>query len=107
VTGGVTSTTTDETLKKTGTLTDETLKKTGLKTNVTGMVVAAIRQVKNVKTARVHRKGRSERTKNVRTTSLLTAMVMSIARRTKAGRKRTRAAGQNLTAVDLVPGGLT
>jgi hypothetical protein len=50
----------------------------------------------NEKTDQVRRTGRWELTGNVRITSMQTAKAMSTAKPIRAGRKKIRAAGQNL-----------
>jgi hypothetical protein len=123
VTGAVTGTKTDATLKETGMLIAVTgieIEAAGTETdltvreiNQTSQAIDQINQVLNQTNQALnltgHLPGREkpEWTKNGKIMSLLTAMVMYTERRTKAGSKRIRAAGQNLTKVDRVPVVLT
>jgi hypothetical protein len=87
---------TDATLKRTGIVIDVMLKKTGAEIALTVMVIDVTMQVKSARMDRELSTGRPELTGSGKITSIQTVMVMPTARPIRAGKKGTRAAGQNL-----------
>ncbi len=101
----MTGMTIDGTFRKTDMTIGAMLKKTGMMIDVTGQVIETGQAI-DLK-GHLPRTGRLELIKSGKITSMPTAMAMPTARPNRAGRKKIRAAGQNLTEALRVVVGLT